>query len=165
MKQDMYMKGPYVDRKAAKRTLMQLSEELSEKNFSLCIEATEKFLGEVVVFERCYDTLWEELNIMEEQLRALRRRIRDFKPLPESTWRSVESDLPEEHEEVLVAIRATYRNGDPYYMEDVGCYAYGKWHVLSNRLSGDNRVTHWTPLPSTEELEEDDKVSRAECNG
>lgn len=157
------MRDPYIKRSAAQEALIALSVELDAETVRRCIEAIEKLPGEAVVLGCCYNTLWEERNIMEEQLRALGRRIGDFRPLPERGWRNIENDPPEDHEEVLVAIRATYRSGEPYYMQDVGCHAWGKWHA--SRLAGDNRVTHWAPLPSTEGLEEDYKTSRAECDG
>ena len=148
------MRKAYIERRAAQEELKALPATLDAETVQRCIEAIANLPSEGAVVRDCFNMILAENDTMRAQLAALGRRVGDTRPLPNNVWRSVEEEMPEDHEEVLIAIRATYRSGKPYYIESVGCYGYGKWHARHFHISGDERVTHWMPLPSVVGLNE-----------
>ncbi len=90
------------------------------------------------------EDLLQAANAIEELI----RRCEQFQYMPPPQWISIKNEIPKEKEQVLVVCK----NGKMFVAEHLSnTYCNDGWNVIgplgSKRRIGDNRVTHWMPLP------------------
>ena len=88
--------------------------------------------------------LTDAADVIEELI----QRCEQFQYMPPPTWISIKNKIPKEKEEVLVVCK----NGKMFVAEHLSnTYCNDGWNVIgplgSKRRIGNNRVTHWIPLP------------------
>ena len=64
-------------------------------------------------------------------------------------WIPEGEKLPEPFDTVLISILCKNGFGEPARLETIGFLKYGKWHSYTGPILGEERVTHWMPMPAS----------------